>query len=408
MNLDRREFIIASSLTVAALNSGCVGNLSKQDGSYFLEVNSIKTNDIVSGDVSSDGERLYVGSFNGRVFCYKINNSKDEVEWKSNFKDLENTSSIDKDLNDVEEEWSVKFDKGGVYSQIVIHEDYLYVPLGKKLACIDKNNGDVLWEKSIRGEAASVCTDDEGNVYVTGMNSYDDSVKNSANFHPDNFNPPGYVHKFSSEGEEIWGRVFLEGVITGRPVHHNGSLFFGTYDKSFYKLNDINGTTEWSVELDERICDITPAIHEEKDYVYVGAEDSKMYCFDISNGEKIWEFEGGDVFVASPVITEDDNLIAGSYDNNVYKLDCFTGEKKWETDTGDKIFISPTYKDGNIYTMGFNNGKISVIDSDDGKIKLKTDSLTVIGFCSPIAFNDKIVLSSGVSPEIHIIDTKNL
>jgi len=57
--------------------------------------------------------------------------------------------------------------------------------------------------------------------------------------------------------------------------------------------------------------------------VFVGSNDGRLYALSLETGEKLWEFNAGAPFSASPAIAEG-RLVIGSQDGVVY---CF-GEKQ--------------------------------------------------------------------------------
>jgi outer membrane protein assembly factor BamB len=57
--------------------------------------------------------------------------------------------------------------------------------------------------------------------------------------------------------------------------------------------------------------------------VFIGGSDGRLYALGLAKGEKLWEYEAGGDFIASPAVA-DGRLVIANADGTVY---CF-GEKK--------------------------------------------------------------------------------
>ncbi len=56
---------------------------------------------------------------------------------------------------------------------------------------------------------------------------------------------------------------------------------------------------------------------------FVGASDGRLYALDRKTGKKVWEYEAGGDFIASPAVAEG-RLVIGNTDGTLY---CFGAKK---------------------------------------------------------------------------------
>lgn len=132
----------------------------------------------------------------------------------------------------------------------------------------------------------------------------------------------------------------LQVYIASSPAIVGNHAYVGSHEGIFYSIDLQSMTIDWEVPPRDEFSIImaTPAINIGK--VVVGSEDKYVYCYDIKDGEKLWEFRTSGRVVGSAVITDSDVLL-GSRDGFIYILDLETGKKKWSFDTGKPISCSP-------------------------------------------------------------------
>jgi len=126
--------------------------------------------------------------------------------------------------------------------------------------------------------------------------------------------------------------------------------------------------------------------------VFLGSTDKKVYAFNQTTGEKIWEFTAGREIWASPAVAYD-KVFIGSLDGRVYALDQSTGAKIWEHNIGAEIGSSLTVIDGRVY-VGAINGRVYALDESTGaKIWEFTTGGTII-FSSPTVTGATLLICS--------------
>lgn len=152
----------------------------------------------------------------------------------------------------------------------------------------------------------------------------------------------GTIQEYSDVREKtFWERIGPGGSITARPIVHNGTIYFGAYDKNFYALD--------------------------------------------MNGKEIWRFSTGGV-IQSYALAMDNVIIFGSSDNNLYALDAKTGRMLWKFQSEGPIGGSPVEYKGRIY-FSSSDGKLYCLDKNGNKIWIFKTPYALI---TPLIVQDKI------------------
>jgi outer membrane protein assembly factor BamB len=124
-------------------------------------------------------------------------------------------------------------------------------------------------------------------------------------------------------------------------------------------LNQVTGIIKWSKQITRPVMS-SPATLGDK--VFFGTSDKNIYCFQVTDGSIIWNFETGDKIWSSPAISEYESMMFfGSLDSHIYGIDANTGRQTWKFPTmnmvdssaaiaNDMVFIGS--RDGLLYVFG--------------------------------------------------------
>ncbi len=197
------------------------------------------------------------------------------------------------------------------------------------------------------------------------------------------FNDPGV-----KELKGVKWRFFTDDWIFSSPVVSNGTVYFGSDDRSFYAVDAKSGEEKWKFDTGGPI-QCSPAI------IYgnalFGSADGYMYAVNMKTGRQVWKFKtGGDIF-SSPSVSGR-NVYFGSADGNVYALDALTGAKKWTRKTRGKIDSSPAVDDGLVF-VGSHDEHMYALDSKTGTMKWKFKTGDSIG-SSPLVSGQAVYFGS--------------
>jgi outer membrane protein assembly factor BamB/tetratricopeptide (TPR) repeat protein len=140
---------------------------------------------------------------------------------------------------------------------------------------------------------------------------------------------------------------------------------------------------------------VESAISISGDTVFAGTQNGVLYCIDIEQGTKVWQFSPGGVFscfAASPRISGD-RVFIGSLDQNIYAVDKDAGSLIWSIKLDSVVRSSPSALDsqGQFY-IGCSDHFLYCIDSLGKKVwRLQTGKEV---FSSPLLYGDTVYFGS--------------
>jgi outer membrane protein assembly factor BamB len=101
-----------------------------------------------------------------------------------------------------------------------------------------------------------------------------------------------------------------------------------------------------------------------KDKVFFAASDKRIYCFQVKDGSRIWDFETDDKIWSSPSLSEYAGVMFfGSLDSHIYGLDINTGRQTWKFPTMNIVDSSAAIA-SNMMLIGSRDGLLYVFGSE--------------------------------------------
>lgn len=230
------------------------------------------------------------------------------------------------------------------------------------LYAIFKNNGSLAWETKIGDYIGSSPCLYDGVVYI--------GVEMAK--------PAGYLvgcDIFS--GEEVFrSKEFGSHPHSSPSIDPlRGYIFIGANDKRVYCYNITTKSEVWNYKTGGEIKS-TPCIAGEA--LYITSWDNKLYCLNLSTGARFFSFKTKSKTMSSPAVDSNGkHIYFGSHDEYIYCLSAKNGTQIWKKKTGAIIISSPTVveKDGYII-CGSNDKNVYILDLGSGKIikKLELES----------------------------------
>lgn len=174
------------------------------------------------------------------------------------------------------------------------------------------------------------------------------------------------------EKPELRWTFAAEGAIVSSPVVEKNRVYFGSDDGKLYCLDFTTGEELWHHDT-TFIIEAPPLLHD--GMVYVGSNDFFFYAFDALTGELKWKYETYEKIAGSANVlpgveidgTTRDLIVIGSHDAFVYALDAKTGEKHWEYETLDRVNGTPAI-DGDAIVFGGCDTILYVLDGATGEL----------------------------------------
>jgi len=145
------------------------------------------------------------------------------------------------------------------------------------------------------------------------------------------------------------------------PARYAGRLLAGSADYKMHAVAD-NGTHIWAFETGGRIYSSpTP----DKDEVYFGSDDGRLYKVDVDSGILIWEFKTGDRIRSSPAL-DGRRVYVASWDGFLYAVDMVRGTEVWKAPLAPYTRSSPAVHGSRVY-IGDEEGQLHCVDANRGK-----------------------------------------
>jgi outer membrane protein assembly factor BamB len=251
-----------------------------------------------------------------------------------------------------------------------------------EVIALDRESGEIVWRKSVPGEALSSPAAGDGLVYVNLG-----SGKLLA-LHPDT-------------GEERWRHEQEVPALTLRglssPTSANGGVLFGEESGKLTVLIAENGYTAWSAEVAtakgasefERLVDVDTKPVVVGAFAYAIAYNGNLAAVDVRNGSVVWKREYSsyrDLSIEANVIYVVDS------DGIIYALDKDSGIERWSQSGLRGWYLTAPAVAGNYLAVGDQEGNLHWLDKQTGDL-VSRESFDSSGFyVEPVVAEDKLIV----------------
>ena len=177
---------------------------------------------------------------------------------------------------------------------------------------------------------------------------------------------------------KVGDKTKKEGVVA-TPVVKNGKAFIGAQNGKFVCLDLTTGKEIWHAEK-KGFFDSSAAFAG--DLVIAGCGDSFVYAWNAATGNPAWKFETqGEIHAGVNVWTDAKGkalIFIGSYDNSLYCLDAASGQKIWAYETSNYVNGASAIFNNQV-VFGGCDGTLYALDCATGKEMNKIDVGSYIG-----------------------------
>lgn len=158
-------------------------------------------------------------------------------------------------------------------------------------------------------------------------------------------------------------------LITGSPVVHEGTVFFGSANGKVYALDAGTGTRLWAVQTGAAGFSGPAAWNGT---LFIVGNNGIFYALNSSNGSAEWHFPSGSTVTTIPTVTGR-MVFFGNRDGNLYALNATTGDIVWNTSTGRAPAGCPAISGDILYVgtyceelSGYHNATLFALNATTG------------------------------------------
>ncbi len=132
----------------------------------------------------------------------------------------------------------------------------------------------------------------------------------------------GYIYCLDATTGDLLSQYKTGDKIWGTPTVADGVLYMGSFDKILYAFDTTSLTLKWTFPTQGSIF-AKPLVHN--GVVYIGSFDKTLYAINAADGKQKWQYMATNWFWTQPIIVGD-VVYAGCLDGIIYALNINTGE----------------------------------------------------------------------------------
>lgn len=261
------------------------------------------------------------------------------------------------------------------------------------LYALNKENGDIIWEKEISKPIIAGITCDDSQVYFVTSD--------------------GFAWALKSDGLKLW-KTFV-GQVYSPPLIIDQSVIYKTTSNQFISLNVINGFQNWLYQSLSPPLTIESwgKLNSSDGVIYSGLPSGKCLALDLNTGALIWEssysfpkgktdIERANDTTSQPIISEQFLYVVSSK-GNLAMLDRITGTVLWSRALSsfygielidDSLIV--IHNSGTIYSISSETSKVNWRNADFVNRKIKNSKF----------FLDHIIIGD-YEGYIHLVNVKS-
>lgn len=126
--------------------------------------------------------------------------------------------------------------------------------------------------------------------------------------------------------------------------------------------------------------------------IYIGDDVGVMSCFDLKNGNLLWDFTSGNRIVGT-ACEGDGILVFGSSDDYIYALNSRNGKLRWKYKTNAPVLGSAAISHGVVY-IGASDNTFRALDLKTGKQKWEYTGVKGYIETRPLIDNNKVIFGA--------------
>ena len=209
-----------------------------------------------------------------------------------------------------------------------------------------------------------------------------------------------HLHAFDlATGAERWKAK--TGAIKAPVGFHEGSVYAGSVDGIFYRVDAATGRVVWKHDAQ---AEVTSGPNFTADGVLFGTQDETLHCLSRADGKPKWAYQinGGPV-MGTPAVAAGRTFAAGC-DSTLLVLDVATGKEQAAVSLDGQVGASAAVRDGRLYVGTMSNQVVAVdLAKADLAWTFEPARRKQPFFASP-AVTDKLVLAGSRDKRVYALD----
>jgi outer membrane protein assembly factor BamB len=202
------------------------------------------------------------------------------------------------------------------------------------------------------------------------------------------------VHK--ETGLIHWQRKYGETVGSSPLIYENSLIvaietFSGGANGYVVRIDKKSGELLWQTDFLGEQSHSSPALDLKTGYLFVGANNSKFFAFDVTSGKLIWEVLLKGPIKGTPLVVED-KVFVSDWGKNFWCLGTQKGDVIWRTPLDVKSQVSPVYlADQEVLIIADRSSNLYSIRKDGTLLRKKNLGIDRY-LTSPVVVNDTQIL----------------
>lgn len=237
----------------------------------------------------------------------------------------------------------------------VSNEEVILVAAGMKLYCLDKFQGNLLWEIKLPHQPSTSPAADADRVYIGTLDGsvYAFDLRKVHELYDERLLP-----QWSAEA--LAWRYQSGRQINSPPISTGRVVNFASMDGSLYTVGAEERNLLWQFETD---APVSAPLARSDGVLFVASEDFSVYAIKAENGQITWQFVSGYPVRKAPRVVGPDLFLTPDR-GGMFRLDKNTGDQKWWrprltdflTATDNLVFASDRI--GNVVVLAREDGAV--------------------------------------------------
>ena len=289
---------------------------------------------------------VFSASRDGDVYAYDVLNGKEK--WHSDLSDLEHKRGF------FDSKKSAMLSGG-----VTVGENKVFIGSENgKLYALDAKNGDLVWQRTVKGEIIAKPAVDSGMVVVNTVSGLTEA-----------FN--------STDGKQEWvieqevPPLSLRG--TSAPVIASGGVLIGSASGELKVFILASGQEGWTAQIGEasgsteldRVIDVDSSAVIFGDKIYAIASRGNLSAIDLRSGRIIWKRQFSSY---RSIAIDGNNIFITDVKGHVYSLDRINGLEQWSQLSLTNRNVTGPVVMGNYVVVGDFEGYLHWLNKDTGEI----------------------------------------